>query len=393
MGLRKIVLPGLIAIALLSGCSWFGGEEDVVEMSPLPKVTNQFTVKKVWSQSVGNGTGDFYSSLIPAWEGDKVYAADRSGLVKAFTVQNGSEQWRADLSGKTGFFSNNPSAMLSGGITLSGALLYIGSERGLIYALNTSDGTIAWKTNAAGEVVSRPAVSDGLLLIHTSNGILQALDAMSGVVKWSVNLGVPTLSLRGESSPAIAFGAAIVGGDNGQVSAVLLDQGQIIWQQRISQPGGATEIARLADVDMTPVVENGVVYVLAYNGDIAALDLRSGQIIWKREIGGVHNIIIDGNRILLADQNDRVIALSKEGGVTLWRQSELLHRNLTSPVLHDGYLVVGDSEGYLHWINTDDGRFVSQQKIDSSGLQAEPVVASDKLLIQAKNGEVYALKR
>ena len=93
------------------------------------------------------------------------------------------------------------------------------------------------------------------------------------------------------------------------------------------------------------------------------------------------------------DQDDRVIALNTDGGVTLWRQSDLLHRNLTSPVLYNGYLVVGDAEGYLHWLNTDDGRFVAQQKLDSSGFQTEPVVASDKLLIQSKDGEVYAITR
>jgi outer membrane protein assembly factor BamB len=173
----------------------------------------------------------------------------------------------------------------------------------------------------------------------------------------------------------------------------MMNQGQIIWQQRISQPSGATEIDRLSDVDTTPVVVNGVVYALAYNGNLTAMDLRSGQILWKREIGSVHDMIVDGGRIYLVDQDDRVVALNTEGGVTIWRQSDLLHRNLTSPVLYNGYLVVGDSEGYLHWINTDDGRFVAQQNVDSSGFQTEPVVASDKLLIQAKGGEVYAFTR
>ncbi|MCX8956774.1 outer membrane protein assembly factor BamB [Erwinia psidii] len=393
MELRKILLPGLISVTLLSGCSWFSGEEDVVKMSPLPKVENQFTPQKLWSVSVGDGVGDYYSNLHPAWSESTVYAADRFGIVKALNAADGKEQWKSDLSEKTGFFSKNLSALLSGGVTVDGEHLYLGSERGQIYALNTRDGSIAWQTKAAGEVLSRPVVSDGLVLVHTSNGMLQGLDQSSGVVKWSVNLDVPSLSLRGESAPVAAFGAAIVGGDNGRVSAVMMNQGQIIWQQRISQSMGATEIDRLADVDTTPIVVNGVVYALAYNGNLAAMDLRSGQIIWKREIGSVHDMIVDGGRIYLVDQDDRIVALSTEGGVTVWRQSDLLHRNLTSPVLYNGYLVVGDSEGYLHWLNTTDGRFVAQQKVDSSGFQTEPVVASDKLLIQAKGGEVYAFTR
>ncbi|MDR7344868.1 outer membrane protein assembly factor BamB [Pantoea alhagi] len=393
MELRKYLLPGLISVTLLSGCSLFSGEEDVVKMAPLPKVENQFEPQEAWSTSVGNGIGDFYSNLHPAWQDGTVYAADRFGIVKALDAADGKEKWKVNLSGDNGFFAKNTPALLSGGITAAGEHIYIGSERAQVYALNSSDGAVAWQTKVAGEALSRPVVSDGLVLIHTSNGMLQGLDQSSGVVKWTVNLDMPALSLRGESAPATAFGGAIVGGDNGRVSAVILNQGQIIWQQRISQPSGATEIDRLSDVDTTPVIVNGVVYALAYNGNLTALDLRSGQILWKREIGSVKDFIVDAGRIYLVDQDDRIVALNADGGVTLWRQSDLLHRNLTSPVLYNGYIVVGDSEGYLHWLNTDDGRFVAQQKVDGSGLQTEPVVASDKLLIQAKNGEVYSITR
>lgn len=393
MQLRKLLVPGLISLTLLSGCSLFSGEEDIVKMSPLPTVENQFTPEKVWSTSVGSGIGDFYSNLHPAWQGSTIYAADRRGTVKAVNADDGKEIWSIDLSEKTGFLSSNLPALLSGGVTVEGAHVYIGSEKAQVFALNASDGSIAWQSKAAGEVLSRPVVSDGLVLVHTSNGQLQAMNETDGAVAWTVNLDMPALSLRGESAPAVAFGAAIVGGDNGRVSAVLMKQGQLIWQQRISQATGATEIDRLSDVDTTPVIVNGVVYALAYNGNLTALDLRSGQVMWKRELGSVNDFIVDANRIFLVDQNDRVVALNAEGGVTLWTQSDLLHRNLTSPVLYNGYLVVGDSEGYMHWINTDDGRFVAQQKMDSSGFQTEPVVASDKLLIQAKDGTLYAIKR
>ncbi|ROP63093.1 Beta-barrel assembly machine subunit BamB [Enterobacter sp. BIGb0383] len=392
MQLRKLLLPGLLSVTLLSGCSLFSGEEDVVKMSPLPTVTNEFTPSTAWSTSVGNGIGDFYSNLHPAWADNVVYAADRHGKVKAVNADDGKEVWSVSLAEKSGWFSTSP-ALLSGGLTVAGGHVYVGSEKAQVYALNTSDGTVAWQTRVAGEALSRPVVSDGMVLIHTSNGQLQALNETDGAVKWTVNLDMPSLSLRGESAPAVAFGAAVVGGDNGRVSAVLMEQGQMIWQQRISQATGATEIDRLSDVDTTPIVSNGVVYALAYNGNLTALDLRSGQVMWKRELGSVNDFVIDGDRIYMVDQTDRVLALSTEGGITLWTQSDLLHRGLTSPALYNGYIVVGDSEGYLHWINLSDGHFVAQQKIDSSGLQTEPVVADGKLFIQAKDGTLYAITR
>lgn len=392
MQLRKLLLPGLLSVTLLSGCSLFSGEEDVVKMSPLPTVENQFTPSTAWDVSVGSGIGDFYSNLHPAYADSVVYAADRKGTVKAVNADDGKEVWSVNLAEKDGWFSRKP-ALLSGGLTVSGGHVYVGSEKAQVYALDAGDGSIVWQTTAAGEVLSRPTASDGLVLVHTSNGQLQALDENSGVVKWTVNLDMPALSLRGESAPAVAYGAAIVGGDNGRVSAVLMQQGQLIWQQRISQATGTTEIDRLSDVDTTPVIVNGVVYALAYNGNLTALDLRSGQILWKCELGSVNDFIVDGNRIYIVDQNDRILALTTDGGVTLWTQSDLLHRLLTAPALYNGSLVVGDSEGYMHWVNPEDGRFEAQQKVDSSGFLTEPVIADGKLLIQAKDGTVYAITR
>lgn len=392
MQLRKLLLPGVLTVTLLSGCSLFNGEEDVVKMSPLPQVENQFTPSKAWDTSVGSGIGEFYSNLHPAFADGVVYAADRRGTVKAVNADDGKEVWSVNLAEKQGWMSSSP-ALLSGGVTVQGGHVYVGSEKAQVYALNTSDGTVAWQTSVAGEALSRPVVSDGVVLIHTSNGQLQALDQASGAVKWTVNLDMPALSLRGESAPVTAFGAAIVGGDNGRVSAVLMEQGQMIWQQRISQATGPTEIDRLSDVDTTPVVVDGVIYALAYNGNLTALDLRSGQIMWKRELGSVNDFIVDGGHIYIVDQNDRLLALTTDGGVTQWTQSDLLHRNLTAPVLYNGSLVVGDSEGYLHWINPDDGHFVAQQEVDSSGFLTEPVVADGKLLIQAKDGTLYAITR
>lgn len=318
MQLRKTLLVGLLSATMLSGCSWFGGETDTVVMAPLPQVENQFTPQTVWSRSVGNGVGDFYSHLRPAFQDNHIYAADRQGLVMAMNAENGEKLWSVNLGEKEGWFSRSD-ALLSGGLTVSGSKVYVGSEHAVVYALNSDDGSVAWKTTVAGEAISRPVVSDGLVLIHTSNGMLQALDESDGTIKWTISLDIPSLTLRGESAPAVAYGAAIVGGDNGRVSAVLLQQGQMIWQQRVAQPTGATEIDRLNDIDMTPVVVDGVVYTLGYNGSLSALDLRSGQIVWKRDMGGVNNIIVDGGRIYLVDQDGRVAAMSTSGGVALWK--------------------------------------------------------------------------
>ena len=96
-----------------------------------------------------------------------------------------------------------------------------------------------------------------MVLVHTSNGQLQALNETDGAVKWTVNLDMPALSCAASLRLRPPTARAIVGGDNGRVSAVLMQQGQMIWQQRISTATGPTEIDRLNDVDTTPIIVNG----------------------------------------------------------------------------------------------------------------------------------------
>lgn len=390
MQLRKTLLVGLVASALLAGCS---SETDSIVMAPLPQVENQFTPSIVWDKSVGNGVEQFYSELSPAWDGSAVYAADRKGLVKALELESGKELWSVDLSKRTGFLSANLSALLSGGLTIYDDKIFIGTERGTVIALNKENGEVLWDVEVAGEALSKPVVSGDMVVIHTSNGQLQALDTATGSIKWTVNMDTPSLSLRGESAPAVAFGAAIVGGDNGRVSAVLLSQGQLIWQQRISQVTSSTEIGRLNDVDMTPVIDDGKVYAIAYNGTLAALDMRSGQMLWKRDLGSINDMVLSGDTLYLVDQTDRVLAVRKSDGVTLWTQDQLLNRGLSAPEVYNGYIVVGDKEGYLHWLDTSTGGFVAQNKLNSSGIHSRPVIASDKLMVQTRNGTVYLLTR
>ena len=152
-------------------------------MSPLPTVENQFTPSTSWSTSVGDGIGDFYSNLHPAFADGVVYAADRKGTVKALNADDGKEVWSVNLAEKDGWFSRTP-ALLSGGITVSGGHVYIGSEKAQLFALNTSDGTVAWQARVAGEAISRPVVSDGMVLVHTSNGQLQALNEADGAAAY-----------------------------------------------------------------------------------------------------------------------------------------------------------------------------------------------------------------
>lgn len=385
---RLIGLNTLLLMGLLSGCSLFNREQDVVKVSPLPIVVNQFKLNQVWKQTVGQGVGSFYSRLQPAYQAGRVYVADRQGRVAALSAAKGEVIWQVKLSAPL----NKRSALLSGGITLAGEQLLISSENAEVLALKVTDGNLLWRQMVGGEVISRPLVDQGLVLVHTNNGLLEALDQQSGQPRWQQSLDIPLLSLRGSSNPvASSEGIMVVGGKNGRVNALSLDQGELLWQQQIAQPTGTTEIDRLNDVAATPVIIDNRVLALSYHGTLSALALHSGQVMWQRPISSASDFIVVGHQLYLVDQADNVIAVDSRSGVELWRQSALRHRQLTSPVLYQGALVVGDAQGYLHGLSVEDGQLIAQQKLDSSGFYTAAIVAGDRLVVQARRGAVYVL--
>ncbi len=379
-----------VFIFSLAGCSLFGGEEEIVQVSPSPTVSNQFQIKEVWRNSTSGNTR-IYSLLGPINYDNAIYVASRSGQVKAIDLSNGHTIWDQNLSKSTLFSSKT--ALFSGGVSADDKYVYVGSERAVVYALDRNDGSVIWEKPVKGEVLARPVSSEDKLIVYTASGNLQALNRNTGEDVWDVMLEVPPLSLRGNSTPTIAHGAAILGDDTGHVNAYYINDGQLIWQQRISQPSGSTEIAKLNDVDSTPVIEGNLAYAIGYNGNVVALDLSNGQIVWRKEMGSTHSFAVDTQQLFVVDQDDNVQAVSKNGGAVLWTQADLLHRQLTDPVIYENYIVVGDFEGYLYWLSKDNGNVVAKTQVSSSGLISKPLVVDNKIIVQAKNGDIYAFTK
>ncbi len=362
------------------------------DFAHIPQI-NKLESKVIWSSYIGTGTGKYFSYLHPVNNIKMIFAADRNGVVKALDINNGKEIWNIDLSinSKKKFLFNRRSAMLSGGLSIDQHKIYVGSELGNIYAINITNGNIIWQTKIFGEVLSTLAISNGMILVHTSNGMLMALNEHNGSIKWERNLEVSPFSLRGESTPTEMSGIIIVGGDNGCVNAILMNKGKLIWQQQINPGPGNSEIDCLNDIKSTPIIYNGIIYISAYNGNLSALDFKSGKILWARKIGSILDNVISNNIIYSVDQNNCIFALNIFNGSLLWGQQKLHHINLISPVLYNKYLIIGDASGYLNWVNITTGNIVYKQKIDISGFFSKPIVFNDKIIIQAKNGKLYVL--
>lgn len=388
----RTLLSAALATAVLSGCS----STDGPVFAELQEFDEQVTPQVAWETSVGDGTNGFYSSLSPVYADGVVYAADRHGLVRALDAENGKRKWSQDVSGeKTGFswniFAKGPSARISGGLTLEQDRLYFGTENGEIFALDTDNGEVVWRTEVGGEVMAAPAVSEGYLVAHLGNGAVTALDAATGESQWTHEEEVPPLSLRGSSSPVISAGGVMLGTNNGRAIVLILDNGQLAWDERVVAPSGSSDLDRIVDIDASPVVRGQTVYMLAFNGELVAMELRSGEVMWRRDYAGYRTPHVTASRIYVTTQDSHVVALERLNGNERWRNDDLYNRSLTASTEMGDYVVVGDRFGYVHWLNRETGALAGRYEADSDPIQAAPVRAGDYLIVQTASGRVLAL--
>ena len=260
-------------------------------------------------------------------------------------------------------------------------------------AFSKSNGELKWLANVTGEVIAQPVYAEGKVVVHTTRGDLIALDADTGKEIWTLTNKQPKLTLRGSATPSISQGGVVYGRADGFVAVALLADGRPLWQLPVARPHGATELDRLVDVDMQPIINNGIVYTLAYNGNLIAIDLLKGEQLWSRNYSGFKDIALSGNTLYLSDYRGYVFAVDKKSGSELWVNSQLAYRNVTGVTVANEYIVVGDGEGYLHWLNRDDGAFVAQQYLDSDGLYMQPIATSTHLYLQTRSGKLIAIEK
>ncbi|KPU83459.1 membrane biogenesis protein, partial [Psychromonas sp. PRT-SC03] len=179
---------------LLSGCSAFSSEEDVVKMAELPVFEVTYQPKIAWENSVGSGVDKYYSQLQPVADENTVFVASREGKVKAFSVDTGKLIWSSDFS-KDKSKKLNRSARFSGGISIADDMLFIGTENAQVFAIDKYTGDLVWLANVRGEVVAEPAYAMGIVVVHTTRGDLTALDAVTGDVLWTLTNKLPKLTL------------------------------------------------------------------------------------------------------------------------------------------------------------------------------------------------------
>lgn len=379
-----VILSALVA---LSGCAkiqqeFLGGvnnAEMAGQLTELPATTT--SIEQVWSADVGSGSDDQYLRLSPVLADQQLFVAEAEGRVASYNAKTGERSWRVDSE-----------VNVSGGPGTDGTLVVVGSDDGDVVALSAESGVEQWRTRVSSEVLAAPQIADDVVVVRTIDGKLYGLNSADGKLRWSYDRSVPVLTLRGTSPPAIARGIIVAGFDGGQLVAVSQDDGQPIWEVRLAVPRGRSEVERLVDIDGPPVIVDNTVFAVTFQGRVAALDLLTGDVLWRRDLSSHVGLSLDEDYLYVSDARSHIWALDRDNSSSIWRQSKLQARRITSPAVDGAYVVVGDLEGYVHWLSREDGSQVARTQVGGDAIYATPLVSGNLVYVYSSDGTLAALR-
>lgn len=383
---RALLMAGLVV--QLAACSslkenvstgfGFFSKDTSVKPTPLTNFKPSISLGTAWRASVGEG-GNFVFS--PAISGRSVFAAGQDGKVSRFDVDSGRAVWTVDAGKK-----------LSGGVGAGEGVVVVGTPQADILAFDASDGHSLWQAKVSSEVLSAPAIVNDLVIVRTGDGRIHALDARDGKRKWVYQRPTPALTLRSFAGVVAERGAVFAGFAGGKLAALDMGTGAVGWEANVALPHGATELERIADITSTPVSDQGQIYAVAYQGRVACIDIPTGNIVWARDMSSFAGLAVDAYNVYVSDAKGAVVALDKTSGASMWKQDKLLARQPSAPVVVGRYVVVGDLEGYVHFLSREDGSFAGRIATDGSPIRAKPLDIGDGVLVQTTRGGLYAIK-
>lgn len=371
----------VIGTTFLIGCSSIEYRSDAAKRTPLQALTDTSVVaKKVWRTSAGKGVGRANVKLLLANDGDVLFAADANGLVVAIDRLTGKKLWQQHLK-----------MAISSGPAIGNKKVVVGGNA-FVAALNSETGEILWKTTVTSEVLAAPKIKEDTVLVSTLDGGLVALSGTDGHQLWRFTLSPPSLVLRRSSVPDITKHHIVAGFANGKLVVINKLDGSVDWSADVSVPQGRSDIQRMIDISADPVIKDEVIYVVNYQGNLKAFALYTGQVIWERTVSSYSGMFVDNKNVYVAATNGDVLAFDRHTGGSVWTQNALHGRGLSTPVVQGKFVVVGDDEGYLHWLDKKQGELKGRYKfMGKDGIEAAPVVYADSLYIYGRNGQVGAI--
>ncbi|WP_395824152.1 outer membrane protein assembly factor BamB [Collimonas sp.] len=369
----KVAFVG--ALLMLGGCSLFAGKKPSNPPAPLVEFTQSLKVRQAWTLSIGSASIFTFS---PVAANGSIYAASADGTVARLDGLTGAVAWRI-----------NAGTHLTGGVGSDGNTVAVAGEKGVLLAFD-AQGKKRWQAQASSEILSAPAVGQGLVIVCSLDNRIAAYDADTGERRWAVLRTLPSLTLRSAPGVLVLPQATFLALPGGRLSALNLTNGGPWWEMAIGDPRGTTELERIADASGTPVIIGRQVCAVAYQGRVGCFDAGSGTAHWAKPFSSDVGIGADERTIFAVNENGAVSAFALDSGAVVWQNKQLANRVLTTPAVLGNSVVVGDFEGYIHFLSREDGSLIARVRADSSAVLPNPIVVGSNVIFQTKAGTLIA---
>ena len=320
--------------------------------SPLVELPNHFESKLIWQVDLGN-------NILPSQHvsscSDKVFASNADSEVLAIDKNNGQILWTVVLD------SN-----VSTGISCDEKNIYFGANDGFAISMN-HEGKLLWK-NLIGLVNTPPLVVNDSVIFKTVDFLFFSLKTVNGFKNWSYQSPTPPLTIKSWGGLNYSEGIIYSGLPSGKCVAINLETGELIWETTYSQPKGTSDIERANDSTSKPVFDDSFLYIISSHGNLVALDKKNGLEIWSRKLSSFYGISIFNENIIVIHNSSALYSISKDTSKVLWRNSDYIERDLKEIIIFDKYILVGDFNGYIHFIDHSSGKSFSRFKVSSDAI-------------------------
>ena len=326
-------------------------------------------------------------SSTPIFFNSLIFALGKDNCVYAINLE-GKKMWSTCIAPTYKKDGNN----VRGGVCGSNNKLYVTNAHGELYALDIK-GKILWKRMLSAPAHNAPVIARGYICVLNVNNQLEVFSEEKGTLLWKHSGIMEDTNLLGTSVPAISEDVVVVAYSSGEVVALALDNGEVLWSELGSKLRNTDCASHLSHIKAAPIIHDNIVYTLSYNGQFSAFDLRNGELRWSKPIGGVHTPVISGDLCFLVSTDNRLICLNPKTGAVYWTKTLPSLKNYllpwSGPILAGGYLYLSGKNGKLLVLDAvQNGKFIKYYDIFDERINLPPIVAQNKLFILTEEGRL-----
>ena len=378
-----------------SNAEWLQTDDNAAHI--IPHVNMNVDFNKQWSSRFGAGRSkrDFLLAK-PLVKNNTVYALDAEGLLSAFKIEDGENLWRVELISENSNVGDN--ALKGAGLAMDGETIYVTTGFGSVVSVKAEDGSKVWEKNLKSPLRIAPVIAAGKVFVQSADNHFYALDAKTGEVLWDYDIAMENTTVVGGAAPAYgkALDVVISGFSGGDVQAFNATLGTPLWSDSAVSNRQAYSSTFLHAIKASPVIEGETVYVLGNADVLTAIDIRSGNRIWEKEIGGINTPLLSGNVLFVVSNDNDLLAINKSNGDILWATSIELGGKANevtpyTPVLLNNKLVLPLSNGRVLVYNPKNGQRTDLIDLDEN-LNSAPIVAQGYIIFVTAKAKLLAYK-